>query len=37
MTIAARSASVELRSVSKHYGPVVAVDNVSCTIEAGIW
>lgn len=35
MTIAARSASVELRSVSKHYGPVVAVDDVSCTIEAG--
>jgi iron(III) transport system ATP-binding protein len=35
MTITTRSASVELKNVSKHYGAVVAVDNVSCVIEAG--
>ena len=29
------AASVEFRSVSKRYGPVTAVDNVSFTIEAG--
>ena len=35
MTIAARSASVELRSVTKRFGAVAAVDAVSFTIEAG--
>jgi iron(III) transport system ATP-binding protein len=35
VTIASRSAPVELRSVSKHYGSVVAVDAVSFTIAAG--
>jgi iron(III) transport system ATP-binding protein len=35
MIIASRSAPVELRSVSKLFGHVVAVDNVSFTIEAG--
>ncbi len=35
MTIAAHSAPVELRSVSKRYGAVTAVDSVSFTIEAG--
>ena len=35
MTIAAHSAPVEVRSVSKHYGDVRAVDDVSFTIEAG--
>jgi iron(III) transport system ATP-binding protein len=35
MTIAANSAPVELRSVSKHYGDVPAVDAVSFTIAAG--
>jgi iron(III) transport system ATP-binding protein len=33
--IASRSAPVELQSVRKHYGNVVAVDSVSCLIEAG--
>ena len=35
MTIRARSAPVELRGVSKHYGDVAAVQSVSFTIEAG--
>jgi iron(III) transport system ATP-binding protein len=35
MTIASRSASVALHSVSKHYGGVVAVDRVSFAIEPG--
>ena len=34
-TIAARSAPVELQSVGKRYGSVVAVDSVSFIIEAG--
>ena len=35
MTIAAHSAPVALRSVTKRYGAVTAVDAVSFTIEAG--
>ena len=35
MTIASRSAPVELRSIRKHYGGVVAVSDISFTIEAG--
>jgi iron(III) transport system ATP-binding protein len=35
MTIASRSAPVELRAVTKRYGEVVAVDTVSFAIEAG--
>jgi iron(III) transport system ATP-binding protein len=35
MTIAAHSAPVELREVTKRYGTVAAVDSVSFTIEAG--
>ena len=35
MNIAGHSASVELRSVTKRYGSVLAVDAVSFTIEAG--
>jgi iron(III) transport system ATP-binding protein len=35
VTIAGRSAPVELRSVTKRYGEIVAVDAVSFTIEAG--
>jgi iron(III) transport system ATP-binding protein len=35
MTISARSAPVELRSVTKRYGAVTAVDAVSFAIEAG--
>jgi iron(III) transport system ATP-binding protein len=35
MSIAAHSAPVEVRSVSKRYGDVLAVDDVSFTIKAG--
>ncbi len=35
MTISSRSAPVELQSVSKHFGAVVAVDSISFTIAAG--
>jgi iron(III) transport system ATP-binding protein len=35
VTIASRSAPVVLEAVGKRYGPVVAVDSVSFTIEAG--
>jgi iron(III) transport system ATP-binding protein len=35
VTIGSRSAPVELRAVTKRYGDVVAVDAVSCGIEAG--
>ncbi len=35
MTLESRSAPVELRSISKHYGSVVAVSGVSFTIQAG--
>ena len=35
MTLASHSAPVELQSVGKRYGSVVAVDSVSFTIEAG--
>src|SRR5688500_5648495 len=35
MTIAARSAPVEVRAITKRYGDVTAVDAVSFTIEAG--
>ena len=35
MSFARRSASVEFRSVSRHYGKVVAVDAVSFTIPTG--
>jgi iron(III) transport system ATP-binding protein len=35
MTLAARSAPVEVRAITKRYGDVVAVNAVSFTIEAG--
>ena len=35
MTIAAHSASVEVRAITKRYGEVTAVDAISFTIEAG--
>jgi iron(III) transport system ATP-binding protein len=35
MTLSAKSAPVELRSVTKRYGEVLAVDSVSFTIDAG--
>ena len=34
MTLVSHSAPVELQSVGKSYGSVVAVDSVSFTIEA---
>ena len=35
MKIAARSADVEFRSVTRRFGPVVAVDAISFRIDSG--